>query len=364
MKITIVVPAIGLSGGLRVAAVHAEALTRRGHDVLLVASGRRPPSFTQRMRAMLRGGAAKDPWADDSHFRDLRTPVHVLDTWRPVVASDVPDADAIVATWWETAEWVNALPASKGAKAYFIQGLETWDNLPVERVEATWRSPMQKITVSRWLAEVARDRFQDPTAIVVNNGVDVRRFDAPPRGKSPRPTVGFVYSESSIKGCDVILKALALVRDEVPDLRVVSFGMEAPRGEIPLPEWVEFSQSPPHDAIVATYAACDVWVWASRQEGFGLPLLEALACRTPLAATPAGAAPELIEESGGTLVPFDDHQAMAHDVLRTLRLEDEAWRTLSSRARATAQAHSWDGTGEAFEKALRVAVERSTAGAR
>ncbi len=364
MKITIVVPAIGLSGGLRVAAVHAEALTRRGHDVLLVASGRRAPTFTQRVRAMLRGGAAKDPWADDSHFRGLKTPVHVLNTWRPVVASDVPDADVIVATWWETAEWVHALPASKGAKAYLIQGLETWDNLPVERVEATWRSPMQKITVSRWLAEVARDRFQDPTAIVVNNGVDVQRFHAPPRGKSPRPTVGFVYSESSIKGGDVILGALSRVREQIPELRVVSFGMEAPRGEIPLPAWVEFSQSPPHDRIVSTYAACDVWVWASRQEGFGLPLLEALACRTPLVATPAGAAPELVEESGGALVPIDDREAMAQAVLRTLALDDASWRALSARARATAEAHSWDGTGEAFEKALRVAIERSRARAR
>jgi hypothetical protein len=47
----------------------------------------------------------------------------------------------VIATWWETAEWVDRLSVSKGKKVYFIQHYEAFDYLPKERVEATWRLP-------------------------------------------------------------------------------------------------------------------------------------------------------------------------------------------------------------------------------
>ncbi|MFZ3585099.1 hypothetical protein ACOI1H_23630, partial [Loktanella sp. DJP18] len=34
---------------------------------------------------------------------------------------DLPDSDVIIATWWETAEWVAALPSIKGRKFYLLQ---------------------------------------------------------------------------------------------------------------------------------------------------------------------------------------------------------------------------------------------------
>ena len=56
-----------------------------------------------------------------SHFDYVGVPVHVLDRYRPVMDCDVPDGDVVIATWWETAEWVVELSSRKGAKAYFIQ---------------------------------------------------------------------------------------------------------------------------------------------------------------------------------------------------------------------------------------------------
>ena len=43
----------------------------------------------------------------------------------------------VIATWWETAEWVNDFPASKGRKFYLIQHHEIHPYLPLERVQAT-----------------------------------------------------------------------------------------------------------------------------------------------------------------------------------------------------------------------------------
>jgi glycosyltransferase involved in cell wall biosynthesis len=44
------------------------------------------------------------------------------------------------------------------------------------------------------------------------------------------------------------------------------------------------------------YADCDVWLFASFSEGFGLPIIEAMACRCPVVATRAGCAPDVIKE--------------------------------------------------------------------
>ena len=115
----------------------------------------------------------------------------VINPFRPVTDSDLPDADVVVATWWETAEWVARLSPSKGAKAQLIQQMESnFPYQPVDRVEATWRLPLQKIVVSQWLADLARDRFGDPTSVIVPNGIDLNLFCAPPGASSLAQPLG------------------------------------------------------------------------------------------------------------------------------------------------------------------------------
>jgi hypothetical protein len=72
----------------------------------------------------------------------------------------VPDADIIIATWWETAEWVARLSARKGAKVYFIQHDERFVHMPQDRVEKTWALPFYRITIATgwrpWPASLPR----------------------------------------------------------------------------------------------------------------------------------------------------------------------------------------------------------------
>jgi glycosyltransferase involved in cell wall biosynthesis len=107
------------------------------------------------------------------------------------------------------------------------------------------------------------------------------------------------------------------------------------------------------------YARCDAWLFGSRMEGFGLPILEAMACRTPVIATPAGAAPELLSGGGGVLVPAEDPRAMARAILRVCSLSPLRWRRLSDAALTTAASYSWEGAAERFEKALEHALQRA-----
>ena len=129
-----------------------------------------------------------------------------------------------------------------------------------------------------------------------------------------------------------------------------------------MPAGSEFRKQPPQDVLKEIYGKCDAWLFSSRSEGFGLPLLEAMACRTPVIATPAGAAPDLCAGGGGILVPRDDPAAMARAIERIAAMPDGAWRELSAKAHQTASQYSWDDATIRFEAALRQAVERTRRG--
>jgi glycosyltransferase involved in cell wall biosynthesis len=354
MKITFVLAASDLSGGNRVISIYAQRLVSRGHHVTVVSRPWRPVTLKDKFNAWRRGKPIpKNRKHGPSHFDDLIGAQHrKIDRYRPIVADDLPDADVVIATWWETAEWVAALPASKGRKAYFIQHYEAHPGQDAQRVDATWRLPMHKIIIAQWLVDIARDRFNDTQISYVPNAVDLQQFNAPPRGKQAMPTVGVMYSSVPFKGCDISLKAVEIAKSQIPDLKLVSFGNRAPVEHLKLPAGTDYTMQPAQDRIREIYARCDVWLVGSRSEGFGLPILEAMACRTPVIATPTGAAPELIAPGGGALVAMEDPHSMAEAIQRIVSLSDEQWSAMSDIAYHTATRYTWDDATALFEKAL------------
>src|SRR5262249_60212775 len=125
----------------------------------------------------------------------------------------------------------------------------------------------------------------------VPNAVDAKLFALPPRCKPDRPTVGFVYRISPMKGWAIVKDAVQRVRRSIPELRLLAFGPEHP-GTIERPAGrMEYVHRPADEQLPQLYGQCTAWLFASHREGFGLPILEAMACRTPVIATPAGAPP-------------------------------------------------------------------------
>jgi glycosyltransferase involved in cell wall biosynthesis len=354
MRITFVSPIVNLGGGTRVMAIHAAALARMGHAVQVVSPPPRRLPLRRRVKALLQGkGWPRNVTRPASHLDGLALEHRVLERWRPVVDADVPDADVVVATWWETAEWVAALHPRKGAKAYFIQHHEIFPYTPAERVRATYRLPLHKIVIAPWLARLMREEYGDPVIDLVPNSVDRSQFHAPPRGKQPRPTVGFLYSRAGFKGVDVTLKAIRHLRESIPSLRVLSFGSQRPEGDPLFLPWIEFEFCPAQDRLRDIYACCDAWLTASRSEGFNLPAMEAMACRAPVVATPTGwPAEAVVSGANGMLVGFDDDRALAKAAQTILALPPAQWRAMSDRAYATASAGSWEQSSRMFEAAL------------
>jgi glycosyltransferase involved in cell wall biosynthesis len=359
MRITFILAHAGVSGGVRVVGTYAQRLKQRGHDVTILSTPHRWPRRRERLYHGFRNLAFRAlGQRDPSHLDGIDVEHRVIRHAPPITNRDVPDGDVVIATWWETAEWIAGLAPEKGAKAFFIQHYETHDSQPVERVNAAWRLPLHKIAISTWLVELARDQFGDHDVTLVPNAVDLELFNAQPRSKRATPTVGMMYSYKRYKGCDICIRAIELARREVPELRVVAFGTHDERRELLLPRGTTLDVLPPQDRLRDIYSSCDAWLFGSRTEGFGLPLLEAMACRTPVIATPAGAAPELLAGGGGLLVAPEDPEDMARAIVDIARKPPESWRTMSDCACATATRYTWDDATTRFEAALRRAMEK------
>jgi len=365
MRITFVMAGgFNLSGGDRVISIYAERLQRRGHQVTAVASGYPDPTLREHLRSIRRDHrlAQKHEYGK-SHFTDSPVPHKRLETYRPVVDSDVPDADVVISTWWETAEWVAKLSPQKGAKACFLQHYEAFEYTPKKRVDATWRLPLHKITISNWLVDLAKYKFEDTNISLIYNSVDTEQFHAPPRERHAVPTVGMLYHHAPWKGVPVSLEALEQVRKEFPDLKLVTFGSTDIAERLPLPDYATHVTSPDQDKIKDLYAQCDVWLCGSQSEGFHLPPLEAMACRTPVVSARVGGPIDIIKDGvNGYLADVGDATALAEHVKTVLRLPNDAWRKMSDAAYATATQYTWDDATDLFEAALYRAVERNELG--
>jgi len=353
MKITFVCPPLNMTGGIRVVAIHAQYLQSFGHEVLVVAPPRPARGHLADLRRRLRLPPVAMRPQPPSHMDGTGVPTRILDRPRKVLASDVPDADVIVATWWETAEFVAAMPAAKGRKVYFVQGHEVFRHQPIDRVIATYRSDMRKIAVARWLAEaIERDGNRQGCAIVPN-AVDRSLFFAPPRERNARPRLGTLFSENDNKSFDIALAVIAAVRAAMPEVEVVALGSDAPVRHRDRLAGIALTLQAPQAALREVYASCDVWLTCSKTEGFNLMAMEAMACRTPVVSTRTGWPVEAIVDGvNGALADVDDVAGLAAGVLRILRLDAARWREVSDGAARTVADSSWERSARLFEAAL------------
>jgi len=360
MRITFILPTVNMSGGIRVISIYAKALEGMGHTVTLVSPPKKKYSFKEQLKSLVRGNGWLIQSKPISHLDSLDLNHHIIEKWRPIVESDVPDADVIIATWWETAEWVINLPDSKGAKVYFIQHHEIHPYLPFERCKATYQLPMHKIVIAKWLKEIMSNDYFDSKTDLVPNSVDHEHFFSPIRAKQNVPTVGFLYSHSSYKGVDITLKVIDKLREQFAELRVITFGSVKPEDPTELDGRIEFHYSPAQDTIRDIYSECDVWITASKTEGFNLPAMEAMACRTPVASTKAGWPDEAITNGlNGVLVNVDDINALANGVATILSLTNDEWKKMSENAHETTKNSTWDSSAKLFEAALNNACMRA-----
>jgi glycosyltransferase involved in cell wall biosynthesis len=335
------------TGGGKVVYEYANHLSRRGHRVTLV-----HPALVAAQASPLqvvRGAIVFVHRGSAGEFRPKKWfPLDpaVRTVWVPTLSSRfIPDGDVVLATAWATAEWVVDYPAEKGEKFYLIQSWETWAG-PEDRVRATWKTPLKKIVISRWLRDMARELGVECSYIP--NGIDFERFglDNPIESRSPNHLM-MLYHTHPVKGSADGLEALSLVRKELPDLRLTLFGTSPPSS--PLPGWVDYRRLPSQSELRACYNQAAIFIAPAHMEGWPLPPAEAMVCGAALAATDIGGHREYgIDGETALLSPAGNPKRLAENVLRLVR-------SAGLRTKIARQGYehirkcSWDEAVDSFE---------------
>ena len=349
MRVTFVLPGAGSVpvGGFKVVYEYANRLTERGHQINVVHTAQpdRQASSSERVKKGVRFVQRRLDKSYRPEWFTLSPDVRLL--WRATpAASGIPDADAVVATAWQTAEWVADYPAVKGRKFYLIQHYETWSG-PRARVDATFRLGLRHLVIARWLQEVVQAQGAD--AAYVPNGLDFGAFgiDTPPEN---RGTHVMFYHGADWKGSADGLGALQTVKTHLPKLQAILFGAPTPPAN--LPDWVRYEQTPTPERLRNLYNASAVFMATSWTEGWGLPGCEALMCGCALAATDVGGHREYaVDGKTALLSPPQDPVNLAQNVLTLLRDEPLRLR-LAQQGRAYVQQFTWDAAVERLEREL------------
>jgi glycosyltransferase involved in cell wall biosynthesis len=106
--------------------------------------------------------------------------------------------------------------------------------------------------------------------------------------------------------------------------------------------------------LAGLYRRCDLFVYPSRYEGFGLPVLEAMACGAPVLCSRASAIPEV----GGAAVRYFAPDSVSELVsgIKHLLSDEGARKRLSVLGRSRAQEFSWGETAERYSALMRDAL--------
>jgi glycosyltransferase involved in cell wall biosynthesis len=156
------------------------------------------------------------------------------------------------------------------------------------------------IAISKHARETLIERMAlSPERVrTIHLGVDTERFA--PSDVEREPFLLYPANRWPHKNHERLFAALELLRAEQPGLRLVLTGSGHERG--PVPAGVEVAGRVAQDELVGLYRRAAAVVFPSRYEGFGQPVLEALACACPVACSDL---PPLREVAGDAAVYFD-----------------------------------------------------------
>lgn len=229
------------------------------------------------------------------------------------------------------------------------------------------------LVLSEHLGEVVRGHGGRRADVVPLYGVDLRMFRpageprAAIRARMGLPTEGALLFFSSRvapeKDAGTLLEALRLLRDEGRDVRLLhrsggwkQFVADAERAGV-ADRVLAADALRPGPALAEAYNACDVCVQASRAEGLGFSVLEALACEVPVVATGVGGLRETIRDGEtGWSYPPGDARALARAIAAALDDPAEAHRRAVAGRRMVEERYARDRAFDAFERVVREAA--------
>lgn len=197
---------------------------------------------------------------------------------------------------------------------------------------------------------------------VVPVGVDINKFK-PLNVDEEEHTLFFLSVLDKFheyKGLKYLLKALRIVKNEIKDIKLIIGGegelktyYQELANHLGVGGNVNFVGFIPDDKLVEYYNRCSIFVlpsYSSDQEGFGIVLLEALACGKPVVTTEiVGISEDVQKSNAGIIVKPHDIESLADAIIRIIQ-DDNLRKKMGKNGRKIAEKYSWKNIADRMEK--------------
>ncbi len=179
--------------------------------------------------------------------------------------------------------------------------------------QSTYNRCDRFIVLSKAFGNVLHQNYQIPWSKIniIPGGVDINRFQPNLSPKEAQIKLGWpdnrliLFTSRRLVhrvGLDKLLQALAIIKPRIPDVWLAIAGrghlqatLQQQATELGLDNNVKFLGFLPDDQLPLAYQAAELTIMPSQSfEGFGLVILESLACGTPVLCTPIGGMPEIL----------------------------------------------------------------------
>ena len=372
------------SGGLGVHVTElAAGLQRRGHDVHVI---------TRRMQEQ-----KSYDCIDGVHYHRVdhgsnENDVNAVDSLCKAIANRFQEVTSMIGKFElvHAHDWLTA-----GAMKYVMDGFGTPGVLTMHSTEygrdgnvfydgfarqvrdterAGCHTATVVIAVSQFLADELRRFYQVPNAKIhaVPNGVSYDAFDGFINSDEIKGRYGIAASAPTIfalgrmtvqKGMDMLVEAVPMVLASYPEARFVILG-EGPEKqavvrraqEIGAAGAIVFLNSLPRWQIVDLMRACDIFVVPSRNEPFGIVVLEAWAAGKPVVATLAGGPREFIGHDVNGFLVDANPGGLAHGIGSLLANHDHGRSLGANGRRAVEEKFNWNNVAAYTEGVYQVAL--------
>jgi glycosyltransferase involved in cell wall biosynthesis len=329
VRIAYVLPRPELGGGNKVIFQHVRLLQENGDEVTVLCEGPKPD------------------WIE------VRAPYHDYTGGPPKLR----EQDLVVATYWTT------LPLARrfglGPLAHFCQGYEGGlvHLRPVlAEIEAVYSWKLPALTVAPHLGEFLRRRFGRESR-VAPPPLDPLFRPAWRLGPRSRPWIAIPgIFEAEVKGIPTALAAVRRLREGGLPCRVLRFStLPLSEGERALLAPDRYLCGVPPAVVARELRACDLLLLPSRpEEGFGLPLLEAMASKVPAVASRI---PSTVHIADGA-VPLVEAEGFAA-AARELLTSRAAWRRARERGHEASRRFRPEAVAPMLVESIRWARQRA-----
>ncbi len=343
MTITFILPGRGRSGGVRVTVEMANCLLKRGHDVRIIYY--RPALYTpaglkrQASHVYRQSRFDNADWVDS--FKGVTAPFNKLED------VSYPSAEIVISVGVFFVPYLLELKADV-YKVQYCHGLPG-DEMDPLRAFLDYRIPT--ISVSEALVETLEKHSGQKVLGVVPNGIDSENYYTDAR--LARNGIGTIYDVAYEKAPEDTIELLRRIRKRWPSMPQYVFGKaKRPRG-IGSDSYFRFPSVAMGREL---YNRSKIWLVTSRREGFGLPVLEAMACGALVISTRHDNAASLIKHGeNGFLVDVGDHAGFMRYIEFVLNNEDVRQR-ITRQAYMTVKKYTWQSAAKKMVGCLRKVV--------